>query len=204
MNHQLTLFTDANELASDVPSIKGMSYATGVLSPEEQAEMLRQIDEQPWRYDLKRRVQHYGYRYDYKLRRVDESMFLGPLPAFSAPISKRLLDRGLIPKLPDQLIINEYLPGQGIAPHVDCEPCFDDTITMLSLGWPYEMEYVHIRTEDVHAILLEPGSALVIAGEARYDWSHQIRARKSDRGIPRQRRVSLTFRNVILCDVQRV
>ena len=46
------------------------------------------------------------------------------------------------------------------------------------------------------------GSALVISGEARYDWLHQFRARKSDHGIPRRRRVSLTFRNVLLCGIE--
>jgi hypothetical protein len=34
--------------------------------------------------------------------------------------------------------------------------------------------------------------------EARYAWAHRIQARKSDCGVPRRRRVSLTFRNVIL------
>ncbi|WP_231289239.1 hypothetical protein [Rickettsia bellii] len=31
-------------------------------------------------------------------------------------------------EIPDQVIINEYMPGQGIAPHTDCIPCFSDTI----------------------------------------------------------------------------
>jgi hypothetical protein len=39
-------------------------------------------------------------------------------------------------------------------------------------------------------------------GEARYDWLHGIAGRKTDifegRSIPRGRRVSLTFRNVII------
>ena len=130
-------------------------------------------------------------------------MFLGPLPEYSALVAGWLFNRGLIAKLPDQLIINEYQPGQGIAPHVDCEPCFEDGITMVSLGWAYEMEYVHVRTGEVRTVLLEPGSAVVIRGEARYDWTHQIRPRKSDRGVLRQRRVSLIYRNVILCGVPR-
>jgi alkylated DNA repair dioxygenase AlkB len=72
---------------------------------------------------------------------------------------------------------------------------------MVSLGSAYEMEFIHSETKDnVRPILLLPGSVLVISGEARYHWLHQIRARKSDHGNPRRRRVSLTFRNVLLSE----
>src|SRR5687768_16528872 len=52
--------------------------------------------------------------------------------------------------------------------------------------------------KDVRTILLEVGSALVFRGEARYDWKHRIRACLSDDGVPRQRRLSLTFRTSFL------
>lgn len=42
----------------------------------------------------------------------------------------------------DQAIINEYLPGQGIAAHVDCEPCFGDEIGVVSLLDSHPMEFV--------------------------------------------------------------
>jgi hypothetical protein len=35
-------------------------------------------------------------------------------------------------------------------------------------------------------------------GEARYEWKHGIPARKSDDGVARERRVSLTLRRVTL------
>jgi alkylated DNA repair dioxygenase AlkB len=51
-------------------------------------------------------------------------------------------------------------------------------------------------------LLLERGSLLVLAGPARYDWRHSIPTRKSDpigdQVISRGRRVSLTFRTVLL------
>jgi alkylated DNA repair dioxygenase AlkB len=51
-------------------------------------------------------------------------------------------------------------------------------------------------------LLLEPCSLLVMKEEARYEWQHSIPARKSDKingiTIPRARRVSMTFRNMIL------
>jgi alkylated DNA repair dioxygenase AlkB len=51
-------------------------------------------------------------------------------------------------------------------------------------------------------VLLEPGSLLVISGPARYAWRHGIAARKTDRWgdrtLVRGRRVSLTFRTVLV------
>ncbi len=34
----------------------------------------------------------------------------------------------------DQLIVNEYQPGQGISPHIDNKTLFSDIIVSLSLG----------------------------------------------------------------------
>src|SRR5216683_4505589 len=185
MSHQPELFSEPIENKPKDWVIEGMTYVSDFLSSSEQGVVLREIDLQPWQNDLKRQVQHYGYRYDYKARRVDPSMYLGPLPPFAMPVASKLIERSLVPRLPDQLIVNEYLPGQGITAHVDCEPCFGETIAMVSLGWAYEMEFIHSQTRDVRPILLAPGSVLVISGEARYRWLHQIRARRTDHGIPR-------------------
>lgn len=196
MANQLTLFTDQD--AVDDISINGMVYSAGLLSSADQCFILAEVDARSWKNDLKRRVQHYGYEYNYRARKVDRSMRIGDLPDFAINVADRMMERGLLPRRPDQLIVNEYMPGQGITAHIDCEPCFDETIAMVSLGWAYEMDFIHGRTNEIRSILLGTGSALVISGEARHDWLHQIKARKSDRGIARQRRVSLTFRNVIL------
>ena len=106
-------------------------------------------------------------------------------------------------KTPDQVIVNEYLPGQGIADHIDCEPCFEDTIISLSLGSRCIMDLKNKNNKnEKQEILLEPRSLIVIADEARYNWTHGIPAREKDkwmgRYIPRRTRVSLTFRKVIL------
>ena len=121
----------------------------------------------------------------------------------SEPLCKKFLHDGIIDFIPDQIIVNEYQPGQGIANHTDCEPCFTDTILSLSLGSPCVMDIVNkYNTENAIKILLEPGSLLLLSKDARYVYKHGIAARKSDiyKGIKflRTRRVSLTFRKVIL------
>lgn len=157
---------------------------------------------EPWLNDLQRRVQHYGYRYDYRARAVDRDMYLGALPSWSQPLARRLQSDGVFSKLPDQLIVNEYEPGQGISAHIDCVPCFGPVIASLSLGSTCQMELS--RNDISMTIILRPRSLLVLAGDARAHWRHAIRARRSDlidgARIPRTRRVSLTFRTVRIPD----
>jgi alkylated DNA repair dioxygenase AlkB len=176
----------------------GSHYTPGFLPGVEQQRLVEEIDASEWSLELKRRVQHYGYRYDYQARTVDQSVYLGALPAFVAPVVGALGHAPMFSQTPDQMIVNEYLPGQGIAAHVDCESCFNDRIAIVSLGWPYEMEFQHTRSEARAVLLLGAGSLLILAGEVRYQWTHRIRARLRDRGIPRKRRLSLTFRKVLL------
>jgi alkylated DNA repair dioxygenase AlkB len=201
MTHQPDLFDDpAQEGARENHlGIPGLVYLPRLLRAEEQQKILGELDKLPWLDDLQRRVQHFGYKYDYKARAVDPSMYVGPLPAFALEVADKLLSRGLIQEMPDQLIVNEYRPGQGISAHVDCVPCFKNIIVTVSLGSSCEMDLIDEETKkDVRSTLLEPGSALVLKDDARYKWMHRIRARMSDHGVPRERRVSLTFRNVIL------
>ena len=129
-------------------------------------------------------------------------MRIGPLPQWAEEIADILCERRLAPERPDQVIVNEYDPGQGIASHVDCQPCFTATIISLSLGSPCVMGFTHKRTRQTVPLLLEPRSLVVLQDEARYVWLHGIPARKTDqygeKTIRRERRVSLTFRKVIL------
>lgn len=102
--------------------------------------------------------------------------------------------------VPDQLIANEYLPGQGISAHVDCEPCFGEVIASLSLLSGCEMRFGCLASGETRAVILPPRSLLVLTGPARRDWTHSIAARLSDvidgLRVARQRRVSLTFRTM--------
>ena len=182
--------------------INGLQYIPDFLSQEEQDAILSEVDSRSWLNDLKRRVQHYGYKYDYTLRQIDHSLYVGELPTFAIEIAERMLDNSIIKQMPDQLIVNEYLPGQGINAHIDCVPCFTDQIITISLGWAYEMEFTNILTKEKYKLLLETGSVASMVDEARYSWTHQIRARQKDGETLRKRRVSLTFRNVILKDIE--
>jgi alkylated DNA repair dioxygenase AlkB len=182
--------------------IPGLSYLDNFIDQQCHDTLLHDIDHQNWLEDLKRRVQHYGYKYDYKSRRIDQSMRLGALPDWVIPVVQLLQQSGWFQRPPDQLIVNEYLPGQGILNHIDCVPCFAETIASLSLGSSCVMNYKNKSTREVVPVLLQPRSLVVMTGESRFDWLHGIAARKTDtiggRTFHRSRRISLTFRNVLL------
>lgn len=181
---------------------KGLFYIPDLISNAEEIALLSAIDGQSWLLDLKRRVQHYGYRYDYKARKLVPSMYLGPLPEWTAFIVDRLNSGCHMPERPDQMIVNEYVPGRGISTHVDCVPCFGPAICSVSLGSQCVMDLASVNANEKTSVVLERRSALVLTDEARYLWRHSIAGRKTDRiqglAVPRGRRVSLTFRKALL------
>ena len=179
---------------------EGLTYLENYISEDEADRLVQEIDAAPWRTDLKRRVQHYGYRYDYKARQAHREDYLGPLPELLQKLAERLTVDGHFQTVPDQVIVNEYQPGQGISAHIDCQPCFGETIASLSLLSACVMRFasrIHSQQTELH---LQPASLLVLKGEARHMWTHAIPPRKTDtvegQKHVRSRRISLTFRSM--------
>ena len=189
-----------NQPSVDAPQISGLLLYADFVSPEVEAKILAALELRPWITDIERRVQHFGYRYNYKARRIDETMRVGDLPKWLTNLAARLVKLGYFEDAPDQVIVNEYYPGQGITAHVDCEPCFGDTVASLSLGSACFMGFSRRDRGDRASIWLEPRSLVVLKNDARYAWRHAIAKRMFDvrngERIPRGRRVSLTFRKV--------
>lgn len=185
-----------------VPAITGLALYPDYVDEAAAHALITYIDDQIWLTDLKRRVQHYGYRYDYRARAVDPSMYMGALPPLLREIGTRLFQEGIFGRVPDQGIVNEYMPGQGIASHTDCEPCFGDVIASLTLASGCIMRFTALQDGTTHDLYLPTNSLLILQGAARYAWQHGIPPRKSDvvngQKIPRGRRLSLTLRTVTL------
>ena len=188
----------------EVVEVPGLSLVRDFLDEAEERSIISQIDRGDWIEDLRRRVQHYGWLYDYKARRVDPAMRLGALPAWADALARRLFDAKLVPNFPDQVIVNEYCKEQGIGKHVDSDS-FADGIAMISLLESWEMIFCAKRGKRKVNRVLERRSVTIIEGEARYEWTHEIPKRKSEPNTsgtrhPRRdrgRRVSLTFRKVV-------
>lgn len=176
---------------SDVP---GLQFVMDFVSEAEERTLLQAIDALPWSNELQRRVQHYGWRYDYKAKAVDLNSRIAPLPSWAEQLARKLLDKGLLPEMPDQLIVNEYVGRQGISKHTDL-PFFRGPIAMISLGEAWEMNFWPPRGPKIPR-LLPLRSLTVLTGPAREKWKHEIPVRKSESWGERGRRVSLTFRKV--------
>ena len=174
--------------------IDGLIIRNDFLSIQEECELIKSIDSSPWSSDLKRRVQHYGWKYNYQSRNITPSDHLGKLPAWAEKLAQRLFAQGLVPEVPDQVIVNEYLVNQGISKHIDCIDCFKGPIVTISLIESWHMLFRY-RLQKIET-LLPRRSAVILDGQARYKWTHEIPPRKSENGAPRTRRISLTFRKV--------
>jgi alkylated DNA repair dioxygenase AlkB len=191
----------APQAVSERLASEGLQYVETFVDSAEEIALLDLVDAGVWRSNLKRRVQHFGWFYDYKKSTIDPSMYIGPLPDWLQSLASRFALEGYSPTIPDQVIVNEYLPGQGISSHIDCLECFGPVVVSLSLGSSCVMNLASKIEQTKVSIPLARCSLLVLAGSARTMWSHAIAGRKSDKWgdqiSRRGRRVSLTFRTVL-------
>ena len=179
--------------------VPGLSYVPDFISAIEERQLIRTIDSCTWdSKSLKRRVQQYGWAYDYKFRKVDMNSWLGPLPDWAEHLALRLVSATLLDQLPNQVIVNDYRFNQGISPHIDNPAVFADGIAMLSLNESWEMVFWSHDSDERIPQLLNRRSVAIMKDAARFRWKHGIPGRKyqSD-GARRVRRISLTFRTVI-------
>lgn len=191
----MSLF-DLDEPKQDLPP--GLIVVRDWVTVAESLALLSGIDSMPWMDDLSRRVQHYGWKYDYTLRDLSPDQYLGPIPEFFDEVIGKLASVPEFGAAAEQIIVNEYKPGQGIAAHID-RRTFGDVVASLSLGSEWPMEFAS-RDGRVIEVFMPVGALLLMTGPSRFEWTHHIRPRKSDvRGgqrVVRKRRVSLTFRTL--------
>jgi alkylated DNA repair protein alkB family protein 8 len=146
----------------------GLVLCPDFISSEEEAALLQALDSLPWITDIKRRVQHFGFEFDYTTRSVNPAFgAVKPIPPLLSALFDRLRRAGM-PEVPDQITVNEYVPGVGIKYHVDTHAAFADGIASLSLGSAVSFE---MRRAGRHfGVALQPRSLLIMCGESRYAW----------------------------------
>ena len=168
--------------------IDGLKIINNFITEEEEKYLLDNINKSKWDTRLCRRTQHYGYEYDYK--RYDCSK-TDKIPEWCDFMINRIKKE--FNNIPDQIIINEYVPGQGISPHTDAK-IFGEYIFSLSLGSDINMNFTN-KTDNIE-YKLNTRSLLSMRSDARHIWKHSITQRMSDNGIKRKTRISLTFRSI--------
>jgi alkylated DNA repair dioxygenase AlkB len=181
--------------------VDGLFYLPEYISRAEEQKLIELIDSGEWDNHYRRRMQYHGNVY--KRNELYESkILLGELPDWLSELANRFVEDGLISKAPDSVVVNDYPIGVGFPQHRDDLMNYEEVVIAISLGADIVIDFNSLlRTKEV-GILLEARSLMLMMGEARGDWRHGIARRKSDRingsRIPRQRRLSITFRNVRL------
>ena len=175
---------------ADVPPVPGLRYLPEYVTRADERALVEAIDALPWNTEWRRRRQPYGAGYG-------RGGAAPPIPDWGRLLADRMFADGVTDVPFDQMLVNEYLPGQGITPHRDYAP-FGRTVVSLSLLSPCVMDFRHRASGRRERLLLLPRSLLVLSDEARYDWEHGIARRKGDvwhgQQVERGRRLSVTFR----------
>lgn len=184
------------KVAQNLEDPPGLMVMLDFISPDHEESLIDELDRGNWLNDLSRRVQHYGWKYDYRARSVEPASYIGPLPTWAAELADKLVKIGLVTERPDQVIVNEYIGNQGIARHVDCPECFQGPIVTISLAEPWTMQFREVGGSGKVERVLPRRSAAVLAGEVRDNWTHEIPKRKKEGAVARGRRLSITFRRV--------
>ena len=178
----------------------GATLVPDIVTEAEERRILLRISQAPWMTDLSRRVQHYGFRYDYRQRGTARHDPAAPFPRWATVIGERL-SPFFDGAMPEQCIVNEYRPGQGIGMHVD-HASFGDIVVSLSLGDAWTMNfrprsarpYAREGLASDEVALLPRRSVLVLRGPARSAWMHGIDpAANAHRAATR---LSATFRTL--------
>lgn len=176
----------------------GLTIVEEYISKKEEKELIDFIDSQEWSNALSRRTQHYGYEYNYRAQARHKNPVLEktfPIPEKFLKYIKDIDERF------NQVIVNEYQPGQGISPHIDHVRLFGDTIASISLGSAVMFKFEKKKEEEPVFVYLQPRTLIIMEGDARWRWLHSIPAKKTDevngKIIKRERRISLTFRIVV-------
>ena len=180
-------------------AVPGFKLYRNFISEALEEELMEEIDSMPWVVDYDRRLQYYGYRNELE-KPYDLVKFPVSIPPKIYRLSEELVDQKILDAQPDQVIINEYDPGQGIRPHKD-RNYFDNQICGINLGSGCVMKFIRIKGGDVVDIEVPRRSIYVMQDEARYKWNHAIPPRKKDliggNRQHRERRLSITYRKVL-------
>lgn len=180
------------KIANQVP---GLFLFENFITTEEEKQLSNTIDKQPWNNELSRRTQHYGYEYNYTSKSLEQEDSSNVLT--TPELFKTLLEK-IKEKCPNetkdldfkQVIVNEYSQKQGISKHVDHCQAFGPVIVIVSLRETCVMKFHKLEavdedqllkkqvkrkaTGDVIDVVLPRRSLVLMTGDARYQFQHEI------------------------------
>eukprot|EP01080_Neovahlkampfia_damariscottae_P007724 gene7724-12194_t len=169
-----------------IPNISTVFYIPEFISEEKEEEILKNVkylilvtvmkiysqNSSKWTNLLNRRLQNHGGIPN------AQGMLSSPLPDWLNELGKKMNDECSIfqKKLPNHVLINEYLPGQGIMSHKD-GPIYDNIVGSISLE-----SYVMItfskdkfsEKQEHYSFILEPRSLIIFTDDIYDEYLHGI------------------------------
>jgi DNA oxidative demethylase len=173
---------------------EGLVYRPELLSPGEEAELLARFDTLQFEeirmkgVVARRTAVRYGMGYDYDRRTPLPGA--APVPDWLVPVRDRGAElAGIGGEELVQVLIQRYPAGAPIGWHRD-SPAYE-LVVGVSLRSAARMRLRRGPADDrvQYEVALEPRSAYVLAGEARWKWEHHVPPAK-------ELRYSITFRSL--------
>jgi len=178
----------------ELPS--GLVYREDFLTPASEQALIAQVEALPLRearyrsFTAKRRIVSFGAGYDFETNVLLQAPVL---PPFLLALREQVAAWADVPAREfAQSTVAEYAPGTQLGWHRDV-PRFG-TVAGISLASPCRMRlrpYPHVKHGKGRALVLvlEPRSAYILRGAARWRWQHAISPTKA-------LRYSITFRTM--------
>jgi DNA oxidative demethylase len=176
------------------PEPTGLVYQPEFLTEAEERQVLGVVEAMEFHaitmhgQTARRTVRHFGLDYGYESWTLVPT---DPLPAELTWVQERAAAlAGLDPGEFAQVLVSRYPPGSTIGWHRDA-PVFGAKVVGVSLASACRMRFQRGKAErrQVAEVTLEPRSAYVLSGAARYGWQHSIPP-------TRALRYSITFRTL--------
>lgn len=201
--------------------VPGLTIFHNFISPIEERSILSFLDDSSrcnWRTDLSRRTMHFGGTYclmpsksDIPTKAKPEILQAPPMPGELEWLIERMVDAHVFPtsQRPQYCIVNEYINDLGISAHTENFQ-FGEPVVGLSLlsACPIRFQELtqpcdgSVRSGKAGKVektgkkvdVNMPGKSLIVMrGESRWKWQHEIVRSAKGRGVG-WKRVSLTFR----------
>jgi alkylated DNA repair dioxygenase AlkB len=159
---------------------EGFRYQPDVVPPEEEATLLQQVRELPFKefefqgFIGKRRTVSFGWRYDFNERALQKAE---DIPPFLYSLRDRA---GAFAGLPasqfQQVLVTEYSPGASIGWHRD-KAVFGEVIGISLLSsCRFRFRRKAGTSWERVSLMAEPRSAYLLSGLSRTEWEHSIPA----------------------------
>ncbi|CAO2836819.1 unnamed protein product [Amaranthus hypochondriacus] len=127
-------------------SVPTVIYIPDFINDTEQTQILNHVYQAPvskWKTLKHRRLQNWGGVVH------EKGLIAQDLPPWLTRVTQRLYEElGIFPAAPNHVLINEYLPDQGIMPHQD-GPAYFPAAAILSLESPVVMNFTpHVKLSE--------------------------------------------------------